>query len=175
MDTAEKGKGKKKKTTRGIAQLLERYAARCTALHRLTVRFGFEEARRRPRDPQSKWRPLLEHILHDSAIQRALASFAVRDEVVIKTDIKFAPFYTGEISEYVSSVAEWKGWEAKSEKAAFGFELNAEEEGPVKRWVLMPKKKEGEEREEKSKRGIDEEIVKDFAKKQESLHATATE
>ena len=173
-DTAGKGK-KKKKTARGIAQLLERYAARCTALHRLTVRFGFEEARPRPRDPQSKWRPLLEHILHDSAMQRALASFAVRDEVAIKTDIKFEPFYTEEISEYVSGVAKWKGWESKSEKSAFWYELNTDEDGPIEKWVLRPKKKDGEVREEKSKRTIDEEVVKEFVKKQKNLHATAAE
>ena len=155
-DEKKKGKKEKKKTTRGIAQLFERYAARCTALRRLTVRFDFEEAKPRYRDPQSKWRPMLEQILRSSAILHALASFAVRDEVVIKTNIMVAPFYTEWISEFVDTMAGWKGWEA-----------NSAEEGPTEQWVLTPK---AEEEGEKRKVDIDE-MAKEFGRKSKEIRA----
>ena len=169
-----KGKKKKEKTARGISQLLERYAARCTALRKLTVRFEFEEAWRRHREPQSKWRPMLERILRSSPISRALASFAVRDEVVIKTNIMLEPLYTEEICTYVEGVAMWKGWKANMEKGKFdgGFDLS---EGPTEKWVLRPKTEEEKEREEKSKVRIDDEFVQEFAKKQKELREKALE
>ncbi|CAF9936102.1 MAG: hypothetical protein HETSPECPRED_010013 [Heterodermia speciosa] len=126
-EIADKETKKTEKKTRGIALLFERYAARCTALRRLTVCFEFEEARRRPRDPQSRWRPMLELVLRNEAILRALASLAVRDQVVIKTNVKTEPFYTKEINGFVSLIAGLKGWESKSESSG-GLDT---EEGPI--------------------------------------------
>ena len=171
---ADKKNARKEKLTRGIAPLLERYAAHCTALRRLTVRFEFEKARRREREPRTWWRPMLERILGSRGISRALASFAVKDEVVIKTNIRIKPFYTKEISDYVAGVAEWKGWRAKCEEDKFWCEADADE-GPIERWVLTPKTQENEEQGTKRKVVIDDEFVKEFGEKQRRLRAGETE
>ncbi|KAL8787466.1 MAG: hypothetical protein Q9195_007758 [Heterodermia aff. obscurata] len=166
-EKAGEKKKEKQKSTRGITPLFERYAARCTALHRLTIRFDFKQAQSRPREPLTRWRPMLERILRSSVIQKALASFAVKDEVVIKTNIKYPPLYTVEIGKFVGGIAKWKGWESKSEKAKYSVGLGTE--GRIEKWVLAPKIKEGDEREEKSKGRIDDEILKEFNKKYKAL------
>ena len=111
---------------------------------------------------------MLERILRSSPVSRALASFAVRDEIVIKTNIKIEPFYTEDICSYVDGVAGWKGWEAKTENGNYGC-WNGDSGGPTEKWVITPKKEDEKEREGKNKVRIDDEFVKGFAKKQKEL------
>ena len=77
---------------------------------------------------------MLELVLRNGAIVRAIASLAVRDQVVIKTNVKTEPFYTKEINGFVSLIAGFKGWESK-------IDIH-ELEGPAEKWVLLPEIRE---------------------------------